>query len=483
VLAVAAVLLAACTSAPGRPDQNTPPAPAPGSVPNIVLVLTDDLSMNLLPYMPNVAAMAQHGVSFTNYFVIDSLCCPSRSAIFTGQFPHNNGVFTNHGADGGYQAYTAHGDAQKSFAIALHNAGYRTAMMGKYLNEYLPTYRQPVGWDEWDVTGRGYNEFNYLLNENGRLHRYGHSPRDYLTDVLKTKASQFIDGALSRKRPFALEVATFAPHAPSTPAPRDALDFPGLTAPRTRAFDRISTGAPRWLAARPPLSAKAQQSIDAAFRKRVRAVQAVDDMVGALRAQLQAKGLADNTYFVFSSDNGYHMGEHRLLPGKQTAFDTDIRVPLIVTGPGIAPGRTLTAMTSSIDLAPTFEDLAGTRPTAQRDGTSLVGLLHGLAARPGRPNAVLVEHHGPPTAPGDPDRQPPRAGNPPSYEAIRSANSLYVEYVTGEREYYDLRSDPDELHNLAATVPPARLALLQQALHALETCRGASACGAAARLP
>jgi arylsulfatase A-like enzyme len=483
VVLACGLLVAACSaSGPGRPQQSTPPPPPAGTVPNIVFVLTDDLSTNLLRYMPNVAALAKQGTSFTNYFVVDSLCCPSRSAIFTGQFPHNNGVFTNHGRDGGYHAYNDHGDPQKSFAVALHHSGYRTGMMGKYLNQYLPEDRQPIGWDEWDVAGNGYGEFDYQLNENGDLHRYGHRQSDYLTDVLSAKAARFVDGAVSRKRPFALEVATFAPHLPATPAPRDARGFPHLTAPRSRAFDRTPTAAPRWLAAMPPLSPLDQRHIDEMFRQRVRSVQAVDAMVGALRRQLQAKGLADNTYFVFSSDNGFHMGEHRLLPGKQTAFDTDIRVPLIVAGPGVPAGRTVTAMTSSIDLAPTFEDLAGAQPTGLRDGRSLVPLLHGQGPPADWQQAVLVEHHGPTVGPGDPDVQPRRAGDPPSYEAIRTATSLYVEYATGEREYYDLRTDPAELHNLVPTVSARRLAPFQQALHRLETCRGAGACGSAARI-
>jgi arylsulfatase A-like enzyme len=479
---VGALLLGACTSgSPGRPDQSTPPAPAAGK-PNFVFVLTDDLSMNLLPYMPQVSAMERAGSSFSRYFVVDSLCCPSRSAILTGQFPHNDGVFTNGGSDGGYATYNRHGNAKKSFAVALHDVGYRTGFMGKYLNGYRPEDQQPVGWDEWDVAGNGYPEFDYELNENGTVHNYGHRPQDYLTDVLSAKASTFIDGAAHSGRPFALEVATFAPHRPSVPAPRDAHSFPKLTAPRTPAFGREPTGAPQWLHGLRPLSASDERHIDRVFRQRVRSVQAVDDMIGRLRRELQARGLADNTYFVFSSDNGFHMGEHRLMPGKQTAFDTDIQVPLVVTGPGIPAGRTVSAMTSSIDLAPTFEQLAGARPTGVRDGVSLVPLLRGSAPPTEWQRAVLVEHHGPVKQLWDPDRQPARSGAPPTYEAIRTSTSLYVEYVTGEQEYYDLTTDPNELHNIAATTPASRIAELRRALHALATCHGARACGLAARM-
>jgi N-acetylglucosamine-6-sulfatase len=218
--------------------------------------------------------------------------------------------------------------------------------------------------------------------------------------------------------------------------------------------------------------------IDRVFRQRVRSVQAVDDMVGALRAELRRAGAAAHTYLVFSSDNGFHMGEHRLRPGKQTAFDTDIRVPLIIAGPGVAAGTTVKAMTSSVDLAATFDELAHAKPTAVRDGLSLVPLLHGQTPATW-PQAVLIEHHGPRQYPTDPDLQPDR---PPTYAAIRTATELYVEYGTGDREYYDIAHDPDELHNLAATASRTRLAALGHALHRLHTCKGTAACRTSARL-
>jgi arylsulfatase A-like enzyme len=218
LLAVAAV--AGCTS----PAATHPKPPAPSAThdrprPNFVFVLTDDLSWNLISHMPHLLALEQAGTTMSRYYVVDSLCCPSRSAIFTGEYPHDDGVFTNAGADGGYLAFNQHGDQQKSFAVALRDAGYRTAMMGKYLNQYQPADPIPPGWDEWDVTGNGYPEFGYTLNQDGRQVRYGSEAKDYLTDVLAAKASAFIDSSAGSGRPFMLEVATFAPHAPYTPQP------------------------------------------------------------------------------------------------------------------------------------------------------------------------------------------------------------------------------------------------------------------------
>src|ERR1700690_2598525 len=147
--------------------------------PNIVFVLTDDLAWNLVRYMPHVLAMERDGVTFSKYFVTDSLCCPSRTSIMTGLLPHNSGVFNNGGPDGGFEAFMRHHDERRTFAVALQNGGYRTAMMGKYLNGYEPGYRNrhglyvPPGWSDWDVTGNGYNEYDYDLDENRHLVHYG----------------------------------------------------------------------------------------------------------------------------------------------------------------------------------------------------------------------------------------------------------------------------------------------------------------------
>src|SRR5947209_10942733 len=290
------------------------PAAAPARPPNIVLVLTDDLSWNLVRYLPQVQRMQSQGMTFNDYVVTDSLCCPSRSSIFTGRFPHDTGVFTNGGDDGGFGYFHGHGEEANTFATALQGNGYRTAMMGKYLNGYEPADTLggsqpyvPPGWTEWDVAGNGYPEFNYNLNENHTIVHYGSRPQDYLTDVLAGKGVGFIANSASAHKQFLLEIATFAPHAPYTPAPRDADSFPGLTAPRGPAFDTLPTDAPPWLAGRTPLTAAEKQTIDTGFRKRVQAVQAVDRMIGQLRAALATAGVAGNTYVVFSSDNGYHM--------------------------------------------------------------------------------------------------------------------------------------------------------------------------------
>ncbi len=458
-------------------DENEPVRPrsiATGR-PNIVFILTDDLTWNLVPFMPHVLEMQKQGVSFQKYFVTDSLCCPSRASIFTGRYPHNTGVFTNGRPDGGIWQFHHRGLERETFAIALSAAGYRTALMGKYLNGYRPElHPRGLGWSSWAVAGNGYPGFDYDLREDAMIVHYGRHSTDYLTDVLSGLAVRFIKQAAGS--PFFLEVATFTPHSPYTPAPRDADALPGLRAPRTPAFDAApDANAPNWLLHYPALSEADVATIDQDFRKRAQSVLAIDLMIGELQAAVAAAGQEKNTYFVFSSDNGYHMGEYRLRPGKMTAYDTDIRVPLVVTGPGVPAARTIDAIVENVDLCPTFTELAGTSAPRDVDGSSLVPLLRGNKAAEGR-NAALIEHRGPRHDPADPDVQAARSGNPPSYEAIRTPASLYVEYRDGEKEYHDLAADPDELRNGFSTLSAAKRELLHATLQALRSCQGTEGC-------
>jgi N-acetylglucosamine-6-sulfatase len=195
-------------------------------------------------------------------------------------------------------------------------------------------------------------------------------------------------------------------------------------------------------------------------------------MVGQIRRQLRQRGLARNTYVVFSSDNGYHMGERRMGAGKMTPYDTDIRVPLIVVGPGVPRGAKNSQLAANIDLAPTFMQLGGTTSAARYvDGVSLAPLLHGQRPQVWR-DEVLIEHHHPQPSADDPDRQTPLSGNPPSYYGLRTRTYLYVEYADGDREFYDLRKDPNELDNRYEDLDEYSKITLSQRLAELKHCRG-----------
>lgn len=493
VLALAASLLGLTLTGPSRAstheDARVTTAGASAARPNIVFVLTDDLSGDLLRYMPAVRALAQRGMTFTNAIVSDSLCCPSRSSIFTGQYPHNTGVFNNDAPDGGFAGFLRHSDQRRSFSLNLAAAGYRTAFMGKYLNGYeansqvAGTRRNyvPPGWTEWDGIGGGYRGFQFTLNHNHRLVRYTRtSDAQYVTNVLSQRAQSFISGSVRARRPFMIEVATFAPHFPYAPALADRRRFPGTRAPRTPAFNREMTNPPGWLGYRHPLTQRQIHQLDAIQRLRAQSVQAVDRMITRLQRQLVRAGQLRNTVFVFFSDNGYHMGQHRATAGKLTAWDSDIRVPLVIAGPGIAAGSRNNAPVQNVDLAPTFDQLAGATVPAWVDGRSFVPLLHGRTPATWR-NAAYVEHRKPPYNPNSPDFQTQKQGLPPHYDALRGRNYTFVRYVGGFEEFYDHVHDPWELHNIAAKLPSDYLMQLRAAVAAYQRCHG-SGCQQAGRM-
>ncbi|HEY3727943.1 MAG TPA: sulfatase [Solirubrobacteraceae bacterium] len=474
--------------------------------PNIVFILTDDLSWNLINrrFTPHIVALQRGGETFSHYFVADSLCCPSRSTIFTGLFPHDTKVVTNLPPKGGFQKFQSQGLDKKTYAVAVRRRGYATSMMGKYLNGYgdpsmtKATAPIPPGWSDWHVSNStGYAEFNYLLNDNGKVNSYGgpsggchvnRKPDNYGVDMLNADARSFIKR--SRRKPFAIEVATFAPHAPYTPAPRNACDFPGLTEPRDPSFDANNINPPAWLGLRKPLRRKQLAVIERGFRMRAQAVESVDKLVADVEATLAADHLSRNTYIVFSSDNGYHMGQHRLTWGKQTAFDTDIRVPLIVAGPGVPRGKVVSQVTQNVDLYPTFLQLAGATVSKRVEGRSLVALLHPSKTRPPWRRVALVEHHGRDTNPQDPDFGDGRhGGDPTTYEAIRISarhlrgfkgpvEAVYVEYQDPghELEYYDIGKDPSERDNIASRLNRTQKGELHRILAGLERCHSGAAC-------
>ena len=346
-------LVAACSSAtttiggPGWVGSTPRTRPvSSANQPNIVFVLTDDLSWNLVKYMPHVLAMEHHGVTFRRYFVTDSLCCPSRTSIMTGAFPITTGCSAT-------QVPTA-GSTPSCRTATRPTPSPPPCSRGlsHRLVRQVPEPLQP-GCATRPVAARrqagrpGRRRTSTGTTSTATRSRWVagwpamvRTLRTTSPRCCRRRPGQFIKASATAHRPFLAEISTFAPHSPFVPAPADASKFPGLQAPRSPAFGHAVVNAPRWLAKIPPLTPRNQAKASRAFQLRVEAVQAVDRMIGALQLALAKAGVARNTYFVFSSDNGFHMGEHRLLPGKQTAYDTDIRVPLVVTGPGVPAGKT-----------------------------------------------------------------------------------------------------------------------------------------------
>jgi len=478
VLLAALGMVAGVTGAAGASGSESAPTAKPGKKPNIVFILTDDLDRDLYfdaSQFPKFnSLLVDKGTTFSNAFVTDSLCCPSRSSILRGQHVHNHDVRSNRPPLGGFEKFHGNGDEKSTIATWLHDSGYRTGLLGKYLNGYPNSAEQtfvPPGWDVWasPIGGNGgYAEYNYRLNENGTIVRHGAAPQDHLVDVLSQKSGEFIQQ--SGDKPFFLYVAPFVPHAPATPTPRHADAFPGVQAPRTASFNQADLSAePQWLRNRPLLGEQQQASIDELYRKRLQSMLDVDDLVEHVVDSLQKAGQLDNTYIVFTSDNGFHLGQHRLPQGKITAFDEDIRVPLVVRGPDVPAGKRVDEFAANIDFAPTFAKLGGAKAPSFVDGRSLEPTLHGKSAGKSARNAVLVEQF---TGGGN-QRAGRRGGAPPTYAAVRTDRYTYVEYVTGERQLYDLRDDPDELHNIVGTADPKLVQELAKQLGALRTCKAA----------
>jgi len=465
--------------------------------PNIIFILTDDMAMGDLAYMPKTLKLiGQAGTTFDNFFVSISLCCPSRTSILRGQYAHNTKITDNELPGGGFEKVYALGLEKSMLPIWLQEAGYQTGMFGKYLNYYPypagPTYIPP-GWTDWysPVDGDPYGEFNYTLNENGALVKYGDEAKDYGTDVYSAKAIQFIQRSAEQDQPFFAYLAPFAPHKPSTPAPRHAGSFSTLALPRPPSFnepdlrDKLKTFL--W---KPPLTEEQISKYQDQYRLRIESLQAVDEAVANIVSTLDALGQLDNTYIFFTSDNGYHMGEHRLPQGKNTPYEEDIHVPLLVLGPGIRAGTHIKELTGNIDLASTFTDLAGATVPDFVDGRSFVPLLLNEPINEWR-HAFLLERGKRPQPSQELDDDPvsTASGPPPSlletpdssfdnvpliYIGLRTDEYTYIEFDNGVVQIYDLKKDPYELENFSSKADPKLLAELHQWLSKIKTCSGAS---------
>jgi N-acetylglucosamine-6-sulfatase len=450
--------------------------------PNIVFILMDDMALHDVGVMPKLKKLlVDEGATFTNYFVTNSLCCPSRASILRGQYVHNHHVDSNVDSTGkGFQRFQRLGHQRSTIATWLKDAGYTTGLMGKYLNGYADKNDQthvPEGWDEWNspIDNNAYKHFQYSLNENGKIVAYGDSPKDYLTDVIARKAAAFIHKAAAKKDPFFLYLAPYAPHAPATPAPRHQAFFSEAKAPRTVSFnERDVSTKPEYVRAQPLLSKKRIERLDRLYRRRIQSLQAVDDLLEQLIATLKETGELGNTFIVFTSDNGYHLGQHRLLNGKRTAYEEDIHVPLVIRGPGISARHSVSYLALETDLAPTFAEWASVTPPSFVDGRSLANLTTDLPSLERWRQAVLIEHV--------PDskltafenalsKQTPRLT---AYKALRSNDYLYVQYSSGERELYDMRNDPAQLHNIASKLNSKDIEKLSLRLRQLQSCNGAS---------
>ena len=523
-------ILAAGPAAPADAAKSKKPRP------NIVLIQADDAVVSDVQYMPNLKRLLKRGgTTFSNYFVSYSLCCTARTTLLTGQFSHNHRVLSNFRAnDGGYYTFRdlpGKLNQRNSLGPWLQKAGYRTALVGKYLNEYgaLDRTEVPPGWNRWVglLDNSTYDYFNYALNIDGKLRYYGdpeyaeaqldlatlnitdpaesfpelladfrsifvpfdyfgwQREEDYTMDVGGEFAANFVRKSAGSRKPFFLYYSPPGPHAedtnhlqglrPGAPEPdprpparyRDTFDDVPL--PRPPSFNEADVSDKEINLNGLPLLTEPQiAEMTENYRGRLGAVRAVDDQIGRIVREVRRAGEMKNTYFIFNSDNGYLQGEHRLRGSKFLPYENSIRVPTLISGPGVKKGQVRTGNAADVDLAPTILDMAGVKPGRTMDGVSLLPAAETKRRLPKRPILLqamrpLIRFYTPLTAFDQP------------FYGVRTGIYKYLNWSFGAVELYNLKEDPDELVNLADDPAHAdTVERLEKLAKRLSTCSGSS---------
>jgi N-acetylglucosamine-6-sulfatase len=521
----------------------------PPQDPSFVVIQTDDETLDQLyavfnaggveiPTMPNTLGLiADRGITFNRYYVSYPLCCPSRVSLLTGRYAHNHNVRGNVQPNGGYTGFKARGAFSHNLATWLQGAGYRTIHIGKFLNGYgdepFDTGTDvPPGWSAWHSVLKADTHhyfYGYTLNDNGTLdgpfgdsgswdtREYGErdyfgcptttieeKPCLYETDVLSRIAYEELSGT-SPEQPFYLQLDYTAPHgdfrrpAGPEPAPRHYTLFDGAPFPHSReqGFNEGNVNdKPRFIREAPYLSLNDIHTYRVYYQKGLASLRAIDDGVKTVLDTLGGLHRLRNTYVIFTSDNGFFYGEHRLTGGKFLAYESATHLPLLIRGPGIKPGTSTGQLAGNIDLAPTILELAGVEPDKSVDGTSLVPFFRDPSLRTRRPllfesfvetndveaNGEPTPQPAPPAEPGPAARLARASGGgatasivapPKDYEGIRLGPYKYIEWPDGEKELYDINKDPYELNNIVRDPNffPIR-AYLHAELVRLENCVG-----------
>ena len=413
-----------------------------GPPPNIVLLLTDDQRWDQLQHMPIVRSeLGSKGVSFANAFVSNPLCCPARATILTGLSSGHNGVWSNNRVDaGGFKAFRDLGAEDRTIATVLHDSGYYTGLVGKYMNGYAAEEAAwvPPGWNFWRAMTRP-SYYGPSFSVQGKSVTFRR--RRYQTDVLGQQALRFIESAPSTQ-PLFLFWAPHAPHRPADPAPGDEGTLAqSLPLWRPASYNEADvSGKPWFIQAVPPWDESKSAYWDAVQVAMHESLLSVDRWIGRILSALEAAGRLHNTLLVFTSDNGFLLGEHRW-QGKLVPYEESIRVPWIVRWDSAnfpSVGGTDAHLIVDTDVAPTFAKVAGVsmEPT---DGLDFVALLQGEVAS--WRSDFLIEHGG---EVGD------NGAEGLAYCGVRTETSKYVQYWNGFEELYQLSSDPNELENLAS---------------------------------
>jgi N-acetylglucosamine-6-sulfatase len=477
VLALAAMLALVAGLVVGANEHGgSAQAAAAAERPNVLVLETDDQTLDEMAVLPNVKRLiGDQGVTFDNNFDSFSLCCPSRATFLTGQYSHNNGVRGNAPPNGGYQAL----DKSNTLSVWLQQGGYYTVHLGKFLNGYGRTNPTeiPPGWSEWhgSVDPTTYRYYNYTLNEGGTLHTYCATPQAscYQTDVYRDKADEIIRRRATQG-PFFLWVAFLGDHSG---APREPDDPPqlGTPVPAPRHHDALKntpmpqkpnfneadvSDKPQVIKRRPLLNARRIAAVQENWQQRRETLLAVDEAIASIVDTLRQTGELDNTLILFTSDNGFFHGEHRVANGKVLWYEPSIHLPLLMRWTGnrsLPRGVHRSQLTMNVDDAETILAATGTKAGRTEDGVSLLTFWRDRGKEIGRD--ILLDNS-------------PGAGH---FDGIRTLHYKYAEYANGDRELYDLRNDPYELQSQHGN--PAYDALkasLAARLHGLVACKGAT---------
>jgi N-acetylglucosamine-6-sulfatase len=523
--------------------------------PSFVVIQTDDQTLDELyatfgeptiQAMPNTLNLiAKRGETFNNYYVSYPLCCPSRVSLLTGRYAHNHNDRGNVPPNGGYTGFSFRGAYTHNIATWLQGAGYRTIHVGKFLNGYGDEpfdngATVPPGWSDWHTVEKAdttHYYYGYSLNNNGTIEGpYGDSgtwePREYgvrddlgcpyaplnglpcyyETDTLTNYAIQGIRET-SPEQPFYLQLDYTAPHgdfrhpAGPEPAPRHYNWFNGKPLPHRRAegFDEGNVGdKPRFIREAPYLSLADIHTYRIYYDKALESLRSVDDGVKLLMDTLGSLHRLRNTYVIFTSDNGFFYGEHRLIGGKFLAYEPATHLPFLIRGPHIRPDTESNELVGNIDIAPTVLELAGVKADKSVDGRSMTPFLHDPELRTLRPylfesfvETSDVEEAGAIAEPGDQSGSTTARARhsrgatasilapPKDYEGIRLGPYKYIAWPDGEKELYDIEKDPFELNNIVR-IPnyfPVRNFLHHELLERLEDCVGLACREEAATIP
>jgi len=441
------------------------------SRPNVIVFFTDDMRLDEMKYMPKTRKLiGQQGATFDRWYSNNPLCCPFRASALDGRYTHNNRVLGNTPeTNGGVQNF----DDTKTIAPHLQQEGYKTAYIGKYLNGYnlAGEGNIPPGWDEWFVPIRNiYSYYDTVMNHNGDTKEKA----EYVTDVYAEETNNTIRNFSATGDPFVMYVSHLAPHGTATkekgfmPIPparyRGAVDTTDV--PPIRGEKNVSD-KPAWIR-RLPAEFKNPEKILASKARRAETLMAVDDAVASMVQTLIDTDQLDNTIIMFTSDNGFMRGEHRIGTGKVVPYEESAHMPMMIRGPGFAAGTTRSDAAGTVDIVPTIMDLTGATVPYPVDGRSIV--------KPDMDRKILLEG-GPQLHPGVWSNNL----NQRSYVGVVDRYYKYIVYWNGERELYPMTGTRDEQRSLidprTNRVQKEHKQALQpyrQALERLRDCQGAS---------